>query len=150
MESNVDPTFRRQRISRRKLKSAIGERNNAQIERKVPSSPVSMRRWESVDLGENQPPVIFKPTPVERLPKSPLEDALVNGKAIAFYIPSLEYKESALHMLAQRLKLLAQKGIPIPEPKYEFVIGSELVGWNGDLDSQNRVIIHSVGVARLG
>jgi hypothetical protein len=96
------------------------------------------------------PSVVFRPISLDERPTSPLEDALIHGKTIAFYLPSVEYQELALYMLARFREMLSQEGISFPEPNYELVVADKFPGWNGDLDEKNQVIIHAVGAARLG
>lgn len=83
-------------------------------------------------------------------PVSPLTDALVNGKKIAFHIPSDDYLQSLLYMLNNRLERLKESGVPIAKPNYDIIVGKETSGWNGKLDTEGRVIINHEGAARLG
>jgi hypothetical protein len=81
---------------------------------------------------------------------SPVEIAVKESRKIAFYIPTEEFKESALFVLDWAMERLQKSDPSISKPDYEFVVGEKAPDWDGKLDKEGRVIIHHSGRARFG
>lgn len=156
MDNNTRPTSNEQKLylirrggSSKKASRRVRPSTYRSIETSQDVAKSSLAEVKQVPQKTSSP-VAFRPIPPDELLLSPLEDALINGKRIAFYIPSLDYQESALYMLDRFQEMLTEEGISFPKPNYELVVAEKAPGWNGDLDEKERVIIHAVGAARLG